>query len=147
MITPPRTQQDPSTSAHDRVYRALRARIMYGRLAPGEALTLRGIGREFDVSMTPAREALRPRGVLGIWSLSGDRSFHGRMKRGGFEVSEHLVKKRGGRARQLIFVGRPSEIPRAPTSDAAARKSKARSKPSARRKPSTRGGGRTKRRA
>ena len=59
MINPPRPQQDASTSAHDRVYRALRTRIMYGRLAPGEALTLRGIGKEFGVSMTPAREAVR----------------------------------------------------------------------------------------
>jgi DNA-binding GntR family transcriptional regulator len=46
-------------SAHDRVYRALRTRIMHGELAPGAALTLRGIGKEFDVSMTPARESVR----------------------------------------------------------------------------------------
>ena len=59
MITSGRSPQDPSSSAHDRVYRTLRARIMYGRLSPGEALTLRGIGKEFDVSMTPAREAVR----------------------------------------------------------------------------------------
>lgn len=32
---------------------------MYGEIAPGQSLTLRGIGREFGVSMTPAREALR----------------------------------------------------------------------------------------
>lgn len=31
---------------------------MHGQIAPGQALTLRGIGREFDVSMTPAREAV-----------------------------------------------------------------------------------------
>ena len=45
--------------AHDRVYRHLRGRIMYGDVAPGHALTLRGIGREYGVSMTPAREAVR----------------------------------------------------------------------------------------
>ena len=50
---------DPAAAAHDRVYRALRTRIMHGEIEPGEALTLRGIGREFDVSMTPAREAVR----------------------------------------------------------------------------------------
>ena len=44
--------------AHDRVYRGLRTRIMHGEIAPGQALTLRGIGKEFDVSMTPAREAV-----------------------------------------------------------------------------------------
>ncbi len=59
MIPPSKPQQDPSTSAHDRVYRALRARIMYGELAPGAALTLRGIGKTYEVSMTPAREAVR----------------------------------------------------------------------------------------
>lgn len=47
------------TAAHDRVYRALRGQIMYGDIAPGQALTLRGIGREFGVSMTPARESVR----------------------------------------------------------------------------------------
>jgi DNA-binding GntR family transcriptional regulator len=51
-------RSDPATSAHDRVYRGLRGRIMHGETAPGQALTLRGIGRDYDVSMTPAREAV-----------------------------------------------------------------------------------------
>ncbi|WP_170429057.1 GntR family transcriptional regulator [Ruegeria arenilitoris] len=50
---------DSQPAAHDLVYRALRSRIMHGEIAPGQALTLRGIGKEFDVSMTPAREAVR----------------------------------------------------------------------------------------
>ena len=50
---------DALPAAHDRVYRGLRTRIMHGEIAPGEPLTLRGIGKEFDVSMTPAREAVR----------------------------------------------------------------------------------------
>ena len=50
---------DPAPLAHDRVYRQLRTRIMHGMLPPGQALTLRGIGKDFDVSMTPAREAVR----------------------------------------------------------------------------------------
>ncbi len=50
---------DAMPVAHDRVYRTLRTRIMHGELPPGEALTLRGIGKQFDVSMTPAREAVR----------------------------------------------------------------------------------------
>jgi DNA-binding GntR family transcriptional regulator len=58
MIVSPRPSE-VSTSAHERVYRALRTRIMHGEIAPGQALTLRGIGREFDVSMTPARESVR----------------------------------------------------------------------------------------
>ncbi|ASP19013.1 HTH-type transcriptional regulator McbR [Antarctobacter heliothermus] len=51
-------RSDVAVSAHDRVYRGLRTRIMHGQIAPGQALTLRGLGREFGVSMTPAREAV-----------------------------------------------------------------------------------------
>lgn len=57
-------------SAHDRVYRALRARIMQGEIPPGHALTLRGIAAEFGVSMTPAREAVRRLGAEGAVTLS-----------------------------------------------------------------------------
>ncbi|WP_204112842.1 GntR family transcriptional regulator [Shimia biformata] len=69
MLINPRAQ-DSATSAHDRVYRALRTRIMYGEIAPGEALTLRGIGAEYDVSMTPAREAVRRLVAEGALTLS-----------------------------------------------------------------------------
>lgn len=61
---------DPSIAAHDRVYRALRTRIMHGEIQPGEALTLRGIGRMFDVSMTPAREAVRRLAAEGALQVS-----------------------------------------------------------------------------
>lgn len=57
MINPKSTEGAPA--AHDRIYRALRTRIMHGDIPPGHALTLRGIGKDFDVSMTPAREAVR----------------------------------------------------------------------------------------
>lgn len=59
-----------TSSAHDRVYRALRTRIMHGEIAPAQALTLRGIGKEFDVSMTPAREAVRRLVAEGALMLS-----------------------------------------------------------------------------
>lgn len=55
---------------HDRVYRALRTRILHGEIAPGSALTIRGIGTEFGVSMTPAREAVRRLAAEGALSLS-----------------------------------------------------------------------------
>jgi len=64
------TRPDPAPAAHDRVYRGLRTRIMHGQIAPGQALTLRGIGKEFDVSMTPAREALRRLVAEGALTLS-----------------------------------------------------------------------------
>ncbi len=58
-------------SAHDRVYRTLRAQVMHGELAPGQALTLRGIGQQFGVSMTPAREAVQRLVAEGALTLSG----------------------------------------------------------------------------
>lgn len=65
----PRTR-DTATAAHDRVYRRLRTRIMHGDIAPGQALTLRGIGKQYDVSMTPAREAVRRLVAEGALTLS-----------------------------------------------------------------------------
>lgn len=68
-----RSSQDAATAsapAHDRVYRTLRTRIMHGEITPGAALTLRGIGREFEVSMTPAREAVRRLAAEGALFLS-----------------------------------------------------------------------------
>ena len=60
LLTPrsPDAAQMPG-AAHDRVYRTLRSRIMHGEILPGTVLTLRGIGKDFDTSMTPAREAAR----------------------------------------------------------------------------------------
>jgi DNA-binding GntR family transcriptional regulator len=57
--------------AHDRVYRTLRGQVMHGELAPGQALTLRGIGRDFGVSMTPAREAVQRLVAEGALTMSG----------------------------------------------------------------------------
>ncbi|MBC7138820.1 MAG: GntR family transcriptional regulator [Defluviimonas sp.] len=60
----------PETAAHERLYRALRVQIMHGELAPGQALTLRGLGKAHGLSMTPAREALRRLVAEGALSLS-----------------------------------------------------------------------------
>jgi DNA-binding GntR family transcriptional regulator len=64
------TRTDPLPNAHDRVYRGLRSRIMHGDIAPGQALTLRGIGKEYGVSMTPARESVRRLVAEGALTLS-----------------------------------------------------------------------------
>ena len=69
MLINPRTSEIPA-AAHDRVYRTLRSRIMYGDIAPGQSMTLRGIGEEFEVSMTPAREAMRRLVAEGALSMS-----------------------------------------------------------------------------
>ncbi|MCA1288177.1 GntR family transcriptional regulator [Salipiger bermudensis] len=70
MMNPATRPTEIVSSAHDRVYRGLRTRIMLGQIAPGEALTLRGIGKEFEVSMTPAREAVRRLVAEGALSMS-----------------------------------------------------------------------------
>ncbi len=65
-------KRPPETTApsHDQVYRQMRTRIMHGELTPGTALTLRGLGKEFGVSMTPAREAIRRLAAEGALTLS-----------------------------------------------------------------------------
>ena len=62
--------KEASSAAHDQVYRRLRTRIMHGDILPGTALTLRGIGKQYDVSMTPAREAVRRLVAEGALTLS-----------------------------------------------------------------------------
>lgn len=50
---------DADAPVHERVYLALRARILHGEIAPGQAVTVRGLAEDLGVSMTPAREAVR----------------------------------------------------------------------------------------
>lgn len=69
MLITPRPDSAPS-AAHDRVYRGLRGQIMHGELAPGQALTLRGLAQEYEVSMTPAREAVRRLSAEGALTVS-----------------------------------------------------------------------------
>ena len=61
---------DAGASAHEHVYRGLRSRIMHGQVSPGTPLTLRGVGQEFGVSMTPSREAIRRLAAEGALSIS-----------------------------------------------------------------------------
>ncbi len=56
---PPPADQPAGQPAHERVYQALRLRILHGALAPGQAVTVRGLAESLGVSMTPAREAVR----------------------------------------------------------------------------------------
>ena len=61
---------DSALSAHDRLYRSLRVQVMHGELPPGHALTLRGLGAQFGVSMTPVREAVQRLVAEGALTLS-----------------------------------------------------------------------------
>lgn len=72
MLTPRRPDPAPpaAAAAHEKVYRALRSRILHGEIAPAESLTLRGIASSFGVSMTPAREAVRRLVAEGALTMS-----------------------------------------------------------------------------
>ena len=61
---------DGAGAAHERLYRRLRTRILHGEMEPGASLTLRGIGRDYGLSMTPVREAMRRLVAEGALSLS-----------------------------------------------------------------------------
>ncbi|WP_411289004.1 spermidine synthase [Phenylobacterium sp.] len=53
-----------------------------------------------------ARRALRPGGVLAVWSSAPDRAFTQRLGKAGFAVEEHPVRARGTRgARHVIWMG------------------------------------------
>ena len=76
--------KEPNQAAHDYVYRGLRTKIMHGEVLPATSMTLRGIGQDYSVSMTPAREAVRrliaegalmlsPSGRVSTADLSPDR--------------------------------------------------------------------------
>jgi spermidine synthase len=60
--------------------------------------------------LAAARAALRPEGVLGVWSCSPDRAFAQRLRRGAFEVEEIAVRARGpGQgSRHTIWLAKPA---------------------------------------
>jgi len=64
------TRPADTGAQHERVYRTLRRQIMHGEIAPGKALTLRGVASVFEVSMTPVREAARRLVAEGALTLS-----------------------------------------------------------------------------
>jgi spermidine synthase len=63
-----------------------------------------------DRGIATIREALKPNGVVAVWSAWEDRRFEQRLKWGGFKVEVQRVRarlKRGG-PRHTIFLGRAS---------------------------------------
>ncbi|GGD98886.1 transcriptional regulator, GntR family [Gemmobacter megaterium] len=69
MVIQARTS-DSALSAHDRLYRVLRTQVMHGEIAPGQALTLRGLAQQHGMSVTPVREALQRLVAEGALTLS-----------------------------------------------------------------------------
>jgi spermidine synthase len=60
--------------------------------------------------LAAAAAALKPDGVLAVWSAAQDDGFVGRLRRGGYGVEEHRVRATGGRrgARHIIWLARRS---------------------------------------
>ncbi len=63
----------PNLPTHERIYRRLRDMVLYGDLAPGQAVTLHGLVAELGVSTTPVREAIRRLTAAGALELRGNR--------------------------------------------------------------------------
>jgi spermidine synthase len=59
-----------------------------------------------DDGLAATRAALRPRGVLAVWSATADRPFGKRLQQAGFAVDEHVVRPhRAGRGpRHVIWI-------------------------------------------
>ncbi|MDJ0450840.1 spermidine synthase [Methylocystis sp. JR02] len=63
-------------------------------------------GLYHSAGLTAARKALRPGGVLAVWSCAPDRSFTQRLHKAGFGVEEIKVRANGGRggARHVVWI-------------------------------------------
>lgn len=59
--------------AHQHVYEKLRRRILFGDLAPGQAVTIQGLVEDLEAGMTPVREAIRRLISDGALSMMGNR--------------------------------------------------------------------------
>jgi spermidine synthase len=59
-----------------------------------------------DAGLRAARAALRPRGVLGVWSAGPARAFGKRLANAGFDVREHVVRphRAGKGPRHTIWI-------------------------------------------
>jgi len=59
--------------AHETIYRELRALVLFGDLAPGQAVTIQGLCDRLGAGMTPVREALRRLIAEGALEFQGNR--------------------------------------------------------------------------
>ncbi len=59
--------------AHETIYRQLRDLVLFGDLAPGQAVTIQGLCDRLGAGMTPVREALRRLIAEGALEFQGNR--------------------------------------------------------------------------
>jgi len=58
---------------HEVVYRRLREQILFGEMAPGQAVTIQGLAHALGVGITPVREAIRRLTSDGALVFQGNR--------------------------------------------------------------------------
>lgn len=67
------TRNRPGLPAHEVIYRKLRDLILFGDLAPGQAVTIQGLTDRLEAGMTPVREAIRRLIAEGALEFQGNR--------------------------------------------------------------------------
>lgn len=63
----------PKPPVHQSVYYQLRSQILFGELAPGQAVTIQGIADQLTAGITPVREAIRRLISDGALTMRGNR--------------------------------------------------------------------------
>lgn len=66
-------EKTASIPVHEQVYRRLRDMVLFGDLAPGQAITIQGLAGNLDAGMTPVREAIRRLIAEGALQMQGNR--------------------------------------------------------------------------
>ena len=77
---------------------------------PGALVRMQNNWLYSDDGLRATRAALRPRGVLAVWSASPDRAFSKRLQHAGFDVNEHVVRphRAGKGPRHTIWIAAES---------------------------------------
>ena len=65
--------QDRKIPTHELTYARLRDMVLFGRLMPGQPVTIQGLTAELEAGMTPVREAIRRLIAEGALTLLGNR--------------------------------------------------------------------------
>ncbi|MCZ4273183.1 GntR family transcriptional regulator [Maritalea porphyrae] len=73
MDLPQQDLEDVNLPTHERLYRDLRERLLFGKFRPGMSVTLQGIADDHEVSLTPVREAIRRLVAEGALEMHGNR--------------------------------------------------------------------------
>lgn len=85
------SQASAGAPAHQQVFEALRARVLFGELPPGAAVTIQGISDDLGAGLTPVREALRRLIAAGALQMQGNRRVSvPSLSAGAIDEIEHL---------------------------------------------------------